>query len=356
MPTLSFFRSSFPRFVCASAGMANNQLAGTLAAAIKALPGFSVDWTGNPGLAECALGDYAGDCQALVAASTAWGSAWTTPRGTAFCGWPGVACSAASPPRVTALALQSAGIAGTLPAALGSLASLQRLDLANNSLSGTIPAGYGSLAAMTTLLLGGNRLSGTIAAPVKGLPLLANWSLAGNALDDCGLKDTAAVDCSALLAAAAAWGVFTGRAGTGICGDAMSPAAWPGVVCDGGGRVQQLDLGGRRLGAAVLPQLGNLTALTRLSLRNASLTGTLPATLASLTSLRRGGRALAPIAWRTARCIVAHHRPLSLLTAERGIPGDLEEVRGPERGMERGRGGRRRRARAAQMPEHAKAP
>ena len=278
---------------CLSAGMANNQLAGTLPAAIKALPGFSVDWAGNPGLVECALADIAADCQALVAASAAWGASWTTPRGTAFCAWPGVACSAASAPprRVTALALRSAGIGGTLPAALGSLSSLQSLDLADNSLSGSIPASFGSLSALTTLLLGGNRLNGTIAAGVKALPLLANWSLAGNALSDCGLKDAAAAaaDCGALLAAAAAWGAFAGLPGTSICGDAMSPAAWPGVTCDGSGRVQQLDLGGQRLAAAVPPQLGNLTALTRLSLRNASLTGTLPAALASLTSLRRGG-------------------------------------------------------------------
>ena len=229
-----------------------------------------------------------------MAASAAWGAAWTVPRGTAFYGWPGVACSAASPRRVTALALRATGIGGALPAALGSLASLQSLDLANNSLAGTIPAAYGSLAALTTLLLGGNRLNGTIAAAVKALPLLANWSLAGNALNDCGLKDTSGADCGALLAAAAAWGVFGGRSGTGICGDAMTPAAWPGVTCNAAGRVQQLDLGGQRLGADVPPQLGNLTALTRLSLRNASLTGTVPAALGSLTSLRRAPTGAAP--------------------------------------------------------------
>ena len=129
--------------------------------------------------------------------------------------------------------------------------------------------------------------AGTIPSAVKGLTSLANWSFFGNALADCGLRDVSAVDCSALLAASASWGVFAGRTGSGACGDAMSPAAWPGVACNSAGRVVGLDLGSKGLSGPLPAALGNLSALTALSLRNNSIIGTVPVSLSSLVSLRR---------------------------------------------------------------------
>ena len=62
---------------------------------------------------------------------------------------------------VTELALPDNNLSGTLPAELGSLISLNALDLSENRLSGTIPD-LSSLTSLTTLNFGDNQLSGTI--------------------------------------------------------------------------------------------------------------------------------------------------------------------------------------------------
>ena len=77
---------------------------------------------------------------------------------------------------------------------------------------GALPDVFAGQTALQTLLLAGNQLTsrGTIPASLKALRAtaqLTNWSLTGNpALADCGLADTNAADCGALLAAATkAW-------------------------------------------------------------------------------------------------------------------------------------------------------
>ena len=61
---------------------------------------------------------------------------------------------------VSDINLNNNQLEGQIPAELGQLAALTRLDLNNNQLSGPIPAELGQLAALTILYLHHNQLSG----------------------------------------------------------------------------------------------------------------------------------------------------------------------------------------------------
>mmetsp|Transcript_16932 Transcript_16932/g.22696 ORF Transcript_16932/g.22696 Transcript_16932/m.22696 type:complete len:88 (+) Transcript_16932:217-480(+) len=58
---------------------------------------------------------------------------------------------------------------GTIPAELGALSSLQRLELQSNQLTGTIPAELGALSSLETLVLQSNNLSGSMPSDVCNL-------------------------------------------------------------------------------------------------------------------------------------------------------------------------------------------
>ena len=73
-------------------------------------------------------------------------------------------------------------LSGELPAELGSLLSLAESDLANNQLSGELPAELGSLLNLRLLDLSDNQLSGEIPAELGGLPNLRRLDLANNQL------------------------------------------------------------------------------------------------------------------------------------------------------------------------------
>ena len=268
--------------------LANLGITGTLPAALKAslaASGGSVDLSGNPSLSACALRDNSADCAAVVALTGptgAWSSIWPAAvRGTSYCGWLGVVCSADGQFRVTQLSLPGKSVAGSIPPSLGSLTRLQKLDLSGNALTGQIPDSFAAPAmnALQTLLLDNNQLSGTLPAALKALAGISNWSFFGNQLNDCGLKDSAA-DCAALLAVAASpWSVWAGLTGTSYCG-------WPGLTCSADNRVTGLDLSGIGLGATIPPAISSLSVLATLSLRNNLIGGSLPASLASLSALR----------------------------------------------------------------------
>ena len=68
------------------------------------------------------------------------------------------------------------------PAALGSLVSLESLNVAANDLSGPVPAELGSLALLEWLSLAGNDLSGPVPAELGSLPVLASLNVSGNDL------------------------------------------------------------------------------------------------------------------------------------------------------------------------------
>ncbi len=74
--------------------------------------------------------------------------------------WYGVTADADG--RVTGLYLGQNGLSGAIPASLGGLANLERLELDGNDLSGEIPAELGSLTNLDELRLSGNRLTGCV--------------------------------------------------------------------------------------------------------------------------------------------------------------------------------------------------
>lgn len=82
--------------------------------------------------------------------------------------WQGVTCSNITSIcvneicHVTRIILQSYNLAGTLPAGLASLTSLEQLTLSRNSLVGPIPAAVGYLTALSHFDLSRNSLTSTI--------------------------------------------------------------------------------------------------------------------------------------------------------------------------------------------------
>ena len=74
------------------------------------------------------------------------------------------------------------GLSGTIPPELGSLASLESLDLGYNLLSGPIPPELGSLASLRRLNLRANRLTGPIPPELHNLVSLVLLWIGDNSL------------------------------------------------------------------------------------------------------------------------------------------------------------------------------
>ncbi|KAI8017364.1 LRR receptor-like serine/threonine-protein kinase EFR [Camellia lanceoleosa] len=104
---------------------------------------------------------------------------WTTR--TNFCNWAGVSCSRCRQ-RVTALWLQSMGLAGTISPHTGNVSFLRRLDLRNNSFHGFVTQNLTRLRRLTHLILQDNLLEGVIPTSIQQREMLQVMSLTGNRL------------------------------------------------------------------------------------------------------------------------------------------------------------------------------
>ena len=150
------------------------------------------------------------DCKALLAARDILiGNGlldWSPAR--PIKDWEGITLGR-TPLRVVSLAVNSRGLDGTIPSALGELASLQRLylfenrltgpipeelgkltdlqslNLSDNRLTGQIPFQLGRLADLRSLLLQDNRLTGVIPSQMSGLRSLDEVDLSGNYVTGC---------------------------------------------------------------------------------------------------------------------------------------------------------------------------
>ena len=80
------------------------------------------------------------------------------------------------------LELDNNRLSGTIPTQLGDISGLRRLKLDNNRLSGTIPTQLGDISGLKKLVLGNNRLSGTIPAQLGDISGLRFLYLSNNQL------------------------------------------------------------------------------------------------------------------------------------------------------------------------------
>ena len=190
--------------------------------------------------------------------------------------------------RVAHLWLQSNGLKGKLPRALGGLTQLVELYLDLNDLSGGLPP-VGGLGSLVSLGLSGNDLSGPIPRALGNLPNLVDLHLTSNRLSgsippelgrlgDLRYLRLAANDLSgpipAQLASLARLAVF--NAG----GNRLSGPIPPELGSLG--ELTELLLWQNNLSGPVPPELGNLAKLTVLHLASNDLSGPLPAALAEL--------------------------------------------------------------------------
>ena len=145
--------------------------------------------------------------------------------------------------RVTAVELSENGLAGPIPAELGSLENVYYLQLYGNELTGAIPVELGNLANLDALGLAENELTGAIPAELGRLTNLRSLALGDN-------------DLTAI------------------------PAELGNLT-----NLWELNLRSSNLTGGIPAELGNLTNLRALYLERNDLTGPIPAELGNLTNL-----------------------------------------------------------------------
>ena len=186
------------------------------------------------------------DCRALMSArDTLVGTGgtalnWAYSRG--ISAWDGVSLRNG---RVNMLEIERHGLRGEIPAALGNLTALTRLQMNRNQLTGSIPTQLGNLSNLQYFNLSNNQLTGSIPTQLGGLSNLERLDLANNQLSD----------------------------------------SIPSQL----GSLSNLDglyLSNNRLTGSVPPELGNLSNLQYLHIDNNRLSGDVPSELGKLTRLR----------------------------------------------------------------------
>ena len=156
--------------------------------------------------------------------------------------WEGVTTNSAG--RVTELNLYINDLDGNIPASLGRLASLERLELENNYLSGSMPPAIGDLSRLQLLSLGDNDLTGSIPVSLGNLTNLKWMYLYGNDLS--------------------------------------------GGIPSSFGRLSNLQilvLSRNDLDGGIPTSLGELSELTRLDLQDNSFSGSIPSSIGDMSSL-----------------------------------------------------------------------
>jgi hypothetical protein len=106
-----------------------------------------------------------------------WKTTWDTESPVAT--WHGITVENNS---VTGISLLFNNLDGTLPASLGKLQSLKKLELSFNQISGAIPAELGNLSHLEVLALNGDQLEGNIPETLGNLYNLKQLHLSSNKL------------------------------------------------------------------------------------------------------------------------------------------------------------------------------
>ncbi len=178
---------------------------------------------------------------------------------------------------ITEIILNSRNLTGTVPASLGSLKGLKRLELESNSLSGSLPAGLVGLTALTHFKVARNQITGSIPKFLGSLTNLIQLSLWDNHFT--GVIPDALGNLDNLE-----W-LFIGGSGTP---DRTSAITGPIPSSLGNlSNVIQLWIFKSNVNGEVPASLGQLSSLEFLLLHENSLTGDLPSELGNLTSLKQ---------------------------------------------------------------------
>ena len=168
------------------------------------------------------------------------------------------------------LRLRSNELTGVIPRALSSLFNLRLLYLNGNALTGPVPPWLGNLSNLRMLYLGGNDLSGPIPVELGSLPNLEGLSLQYNTL-------TGPVPASLGSLANLKWLYLSGNELSGPIPAALGHLS----------NLEVLDLGRNELSGPIPAALDRLSSLEVLALDDNALTGPVPAGLGSLTNLER---------------------------------------------------------------------
>ena len=207
--------------------------------------------------------------------------------------------------------LQNNKLTGPIPSELSLLTNLINGKLSQNQLTGCIPSEFSVFCSGNNLILdqnpclshnGGDFNSFCAGDPCEGSsPNCSSCSdgiLNGDETEiDCGGICPCLVDCSgsadfeALMALynstnGANWNNNSGWA-QGAAGTDCDYCTWDGITCDANNRVTEIDFFQNNMLGPLPAELGQLSMLTKLYIRESGLTGTLPPELGNLTALEQ---------------------------------------------------------------------
>lgn len=171
--------------------------------------------------------------------------------------------------KVTRINLKNNNLVGNIPAALGSLGSLEILDLDTNILSGTIPVEIGNLSNLRYLYLNGNKLTGSIPTTLGNLTNLLLLYLNNNEL-------SGSIPEELQQLVKLKWLNLKENNLSGSIPDVFADLP-----------LEFFELSDNNLTGDIPVGLGQLTTLKWLSLSNNNLTGTIPVEFGQLSAIEQ---------------------------------------------------------------------
>lgn len=170
--------------------------------------------------------------------------------------------------RVTHIALNDQGLAGTIPAGLGRLDALRVLFLQGNRLTGRIPVELGNLSSLEFLQLDRNQLSGEIPPELGKLTKLERLSFEGNDLSGGIPPELGQLENLREL-------ILSRNSLSGQLPETLTDLI----------RLRGLDLHNNHLSGEIPADIGNLASLSSLQLEANRFSGAIPASLGQIREL-----------------------------------------------------------------------